>query len=232
MKNNSLKNNPLITPFITINHADIHLFSCYANNIERNDDMSFVGILQCTDGLLAFGDSRGSLMLSDNMVTEQKGRIIKKVFNADDYILVAYNCNSSPDYRHAFLEEWLDEHIPIANDYFELFNEMILSMQKNNVYNFYIGAKDAHGFFRQIVTVTKENASFGRKIYDASAILRCPSEYFDTWLDDLVKPVILDMTCDEMKRLLEDELTHRIHEADRRMHYSPVGQPLQFVILR
>lgn len=216
-----------MTPFITINLADIHLFSCYANN-----SMSFVGMLQCTDGLLAFGCSRSSLALSDNTITQQNGRMVKKVFRADDYILVTYNCNSSPDYRHAFLEEWLDEHMPLSSDYFDLFNEMMLSMQKGNVYNFYIGAKDAHGYFRQIVTVSSDNASFGRKIYDASSILRCPSEYFDIWLDDLVKPVILDMTCDEMKELLEDELTHRIHEADRRMHYNPVGLPLQFEIIK
>lgn len=205
-----------------------------AGQEERSDDsMSLVGILQCKDGLLAFGDSKSTITKSNGQLTEQLGRTVKKTFCGNSFILVTYGANESPDSEHSFLEEWIDGHIEQAASYDDLFERLSRAMatKENTAYCFIVGSSDASGFFRRDVTVRKSQTIYGIKQYDRCLIMRNGDERYFDWLDDTVMPVLLSMTADEMQAYLKPRLERAIIGNDEN-GYNTVGLPVTFVTLK
>ncbi|MBS7007439.1 hypothetical protein [Anaerostipes sp.] len=119
------------------------------------DGMSFVGMILCEDGIVAFGDSKSSKdgKLGTLRYDKERGDV-KKVLMESDYIFTTFGDNQFIDeyQRKINLEDWLITEMKKTIDFrhliFRLQEVLSLNSQNNcKNYHFLIGAKGQYGYF-------------------------------------------------------------------------------------
>ena len=213
--------------------------SCYNKSkriMEDMDGMSFVGMILCEDGIVAFGDSKSSkdAKLGNLRYDEERG-YVKKILMDSDYILTAFGDNQFLDEyeRKINLEDWLKSEMKRIMDYRHLvfrLQEVLSFNQQNDCknYHFLIGAKDQYGYFVQPALISNRTVTY-------RAMCRCVGVYsggvaFYYEKEHRLMPSIYE-TSFAVKGLSE-KIQALIDEADQFGVYNPVGGPIQVKVFQ
>lgn len=148
------------------------------SKILRKDgkNMSFVGIHNTNEGLIAFADSKVTLKYENGFMMEDKKRgLINKVFKNNQFIFVTYGNNElfSEKYK-TNIEDYIQEHLIDDMGYLEFFEEMNEKIQENPAnyhdgeYHFIIGSKDQNNHYYIVRCQIKQGSqiNYYDKTYD------------------------------------------------------------------
>lgn len=207
-----------------------------SNNAKKEDNkMSIVGMIKTKGGIVAFGDSKSSMLYDDIRMPYTYMPITKKVFASSRLIIVTWGSNEYiPDMSgNRPLEAAIDEIIQISespSDFAQKFKSFLFNKRadKNITYHFYIGWKDSEGDYciseyaisslRSDLIVLNYNDSFcwaGHDLFIASKIRCNPS-----WT--------LEQMCDVAKIFVESAI--KLAEAAEG-NVAPIGGPVQLETL-
>lgn len=134
---------------------------------ERKDmnDMSFVGIHNIREGIIAFADSKCTLLFENGRVIEDSNRKeIQKVFKNNQFVFVTYGNNElfSEEYK-TNMEDYICKNLLPDMDYESFFKKMDDDIQNNpgkynnGQYDFIIGTKNKNGKYYILKCTIKVN---------------------------------------------------------------------------
>lgn len=150
----------------------------YKSKSVRKDDknVSFVGLHNTNQGIIAFADSKATLKFENNVITEDKERgIIPKLFKNNKFIFVTYGSNEIFSEKNITkIEDYIFENLKMDMDYKSFFIKLNSDIQNdwddynNGEYNFIIGSKDENGKYYLVRCLIKrgEKISFYDKTYE------------------------------------------------------------------
>lgn len=215
-----------------------------AVKIKDDHDMSFVGIMELDDGMLAFGDTKG-----DGTRVQEKGRIVQRVFRYGDCLLVTHGINevsfgngiiSMEDY----INDCMQRGMPLHHVFEELKNSTILErIEKENAgkpddekqraeYWFITGQIINNKLVTDMVIVTRKIVSYIKKEENA----KCINNRIDVYADDF--PFFLAnlekdkcTSIDAVISRLQEWMIKETAKADEMLD-NAVGLPLQIEVLQ
>ena len=214
----------------------------YSEKKEGLDSMSLVGIFLFPNAVMAFGDSRSTLMDELGNMREEKGRIVQKVFRCNDIIITTFGCNTVMiDGRRTFMEDYLNDCIRQGISLFDIMEDLQKRLAINDegiCYEFIIaGIENGRTYYRYIV-VTKNDVSYKARQYYSRPweyVISGPEAYRQ-WFKGMIKECegnsFINYNPEDVKGIIEEKATEKIMEFENKCHYSPVGLPLQFEIIK
>lgn len=219
---------------------------------ERKDDcnMSFVGMIELDDGILAFGDSKGTRVFSDSTRVQEKGRIVQKVFRYGDELLVTHGLNEVSFgggiiRMEDYINECMYQGIPLSQTLYKLTESTILEgIEKENEgkpdderqraeYHFMTGRLDNKYIDIRLLTVTRENVftvlkkKNRREVFSLADVFKDDFESFVDYLEENGCTTI-DTFCPRFQEWMEKETA----KADEMLDYNSVGLPIQIEFLK
>lgn len=137
-------------------------------------DMSFVGIIVLENALLAFGDSRSTLVDGIGNRKIEERRKVQKVFKINERensVFVTHGINKIKTKEKTIvnLEDFLNKEIKEHKEMLEIINELSKSFEENREYyrenRLYltIGGKDNKGIFIRNVEISSEGVFVSHK---------------------------------------------------------------------
>lgn len=209
---------------------------------EGLDSMSLVGIFLFPDAVMAFGDSRGTLKDELGNMREEKDRTVQKVFGCNDIIITTFGCNTiMMDGKRTFMEDYINGCIKKDIAVFDIMEDLQKRLAINDegiVYEFIIaGIEDGRTYYRYIV-VSKNDVSYKARQYYGRPweyVISGPDAY-RLWFNGMIKECggnsFISYSPEDVKGVIEEKATEKIMEFENRCHYSPVGLPLRFEIIK
>lgn len=201
----------------------------YNKTIERNkNDMSFVGLLKCKEGIVAFGDSKSSLNDGNGTLYEEQGRITRKVFKNDKFIFVTfgsnkYIINNKEDNLENLLDRELLNGTSDAKSYFEnLYNKLgeTFKTWPKEIYRFIYGEKENNEYFLYSIIINNEGIIYEDILKTTNCIHNttpmCPSSI------KINQYVAINLLKDNARTLVETVITL----GNCFLEYNPVGSPI------
>ena len=217
---------------------------------KENHDMSFAGIMELDDGMLAFGDTKGMRVLADGTRQEEAGRAVQKVFRYKDCLLVTHGINevsfgngiiSMEDYINGCMQRG----IPLHHAFEGLKDSTILKQieeanegkpddeKQRAEYWFITGQVINEKFVTDMVIVTRKIVSYiAKEEYE-----KCINNRIDVYADDF--PFFLAnlekdkcTSIDAVIPRLQEWMAKETAKAGKMLEYHSVGLPLQIEILR
>lgn len=221
---------------------------------ERTDsDMSFTGLMLLNDGILAFGDTKGTRKLADGTLKQEEGRIVQKVFQYENKLLTTHGLNEI-SFGHGIIrmEDYINDctrrKVPLHDMIANLSESTILTQieEENRSKN----AKDR--IPAQYCFITSDGCNRIESIVvasdsiDQSTIIKKDTNNNDIQYiisrnpdyDDAFKAFVDELNCcgcrkiDDVKPRLQEWLETRIREMDKKLEYNSVGLPLQIEFLK
>ena len=200
-----------------------------SNNSEESN-MSIVGIIECQDGVLGFGDTKGTLLGKYHDI--ERGTI-RKIFITNDFMIATYGNNKVGTEN---IEDLIEKEI---NDRFSNDRKTIMENLKNKIidnsdldYNFIFYDKNQRQLFKHKIinkepTVSRE---YGHSFGGADDYIKLFNILFNhnfNYKKESGGRIRL-MTVAETKEKINDILTYFIKTLDDTIEYNPVGLPLIF----
>lgn len=203
---------------------------------ERKTTMSFVGLVLCEDGILGFGDSKGSKLdeMGNLQYAKERG-CLTKVFKNEHFILAASNHNQflTATNRWINLEDWMAKHIPQLPTQYELLTALLEDMRgniNNQQYNFQflIGAKNENGYYVQHAIIENnrlifESRNWNKDIYSSGHSFYCSRVNALSYTP---------FTVEAGQTNIPERIERLIRDADRYDSYNPVGLPIKTEIFQ
>lgn len=205
-------------------------------------DMSFVGIIVLENALLAFGDSRSTLVDGIGNRKIEEGRNVQKVFRINDdetCVFVTHGINKikTKNKNIVNLEDFLNQSIENNKTMTEIIEGLTCNFEKNRKYygdnSLYltIGGKDDEGIFIRNIEISFNGVFFShkeRRGYSISSI-----DVYTPWFKGKFSNEMMMMKNPEgIKKMIEEELESEIRRCDEEYFVNPVGLPLQFEIIK
>lgn len=210
-------------------------------NVSREGDnnIGFVGIRICGDGIVAWGDSKSSREDAfGNIWFDEKRGMIQKVFKNEKggYLFTTFGANTiEVETRNnaIYIEDWLQENVETHETPYQLIEDFANYVRYESCsikdYHFIIGSKDKCGLYVQGVEVKGESIIFSLKCYRLGASIRNNNVYGPIF-DGLICSD--DLTCSGFIERQEDWLNDWIKLMDSTCAYNPVGGPIRFETLK
>lgn len=198
------------------------------NNDDEVKDMSIVGIFKCSDGVLGFGDTKGTVNRKE--YDKERG-IIKKVFQNDYLILITYGNNKVGDEK---LEDILERIVVEENNEVgKTATHLQEYIEKRSLlnYNFAIYSKEENRFYEYTVGKIYSVVETRGFIYSGADLYRSFIKIFEDANFNYKREngIIRLLTVKELKEKLNRILTFLIKELDDTVEfYNPVGLPILF----
>ena len=198
------------------------------NNDDEIKDMSVVGIFKCSDGVLGFGDTKGTVNRKE--YDKERG-IIKKVFQNDYLILITYGNNKVGDEK---LEDILERIVVEENNEVgKTATHLQEYIEKRSLlnYNFAIYSKEENRFYEYTVGKIYSVVETQGFIYSGADLYRSFIKIFEDANFNYKREngIIRLLTVKELKEKLNRILTFLIKELDDTVEfYNPVGLPILF----
>lgn len=210
----------------------------------RKDEMSFTGMIVCTDGVLAFGDSRSTSI--DIFNTPQKlNDETEKVFSFDNFIMTASGRNVVELYRKEGCDKKRDSIMPLSEfvrkcknssrtpyDFIDIFIDEVI---QSGPYYFIFGVKNNGEYGIIAFEIINGNMNYHSKQKGLYANMHDTTAVYSREFDELIEKKKADgihIDADTTQKEIERLLTATIHYVDERYAYNVVGLPLQFTILK
>lgn len=216
--------------------------SCYntdkTEKRESGDNMSFVGMRVCSDGIVAWGDSKSSREdVFGNAYFDKKRGIIQKVFKNEKgkYLISTFGANTieaETKNNEIYMEDWLRENVEKHESVYQLIEDFTYYARYElhclSEYHFIIGCKDEHAYYVQGIDIKGESVIFSLKYYKLGAYLRTNNIY--GLIFDNMK-YASDLTCSDFAERQEKWLIGQIKTMDANCAYNPVGGPIRLETL-
>lgn len=204
---------------------------------ERNDnDMSFVGIIVMNDGLIAFGDSKGSLRDMNGKLYEDMSRQVQKVFWYGKKILVTHGINQIKlhDDRMYNLEDYINDCIEkemSVDDMLEGIQKSRSVMCDGCIYQFMTGEISHGRKITEDIKVTKENIICNKAVHyekDNPYYLYSNVAPYSEGVSRLMEKFKNNgiYTVDEAEVRFRAWLEARIKAEEMESEYTSVGMPI------
>lgn len=210
----------------------------------RKNEMSFTGMIVCTDGVLAFGDSRSTSI--DIFNTPQKlNDETEKVFSFDDFIMTASGRNVVELCRKEDGDKEEDTTILLSEfvrkcrnrcrtpyDFIDIFMDEVV---QSGPYYFIFGIKSNNKYDIIAFEIINGNINYHSKQKELYANMHDTTAVYSREFDELIEKKKADgihMDADTARNEIKRLLTAAIHYVDERYAYNVVGLPLQFAILK
>lgn len=222
---------------------------------ERNDDdMSFVGMMILDDGVLAFGDTKGTRKFADGSMRCEEGRIVQKVFMYDGILLMTHGLNEVSFGNGVIrIEDYINDCMSRKVNIYDMMENLRKSVilkqieEENKKKTREEDKTPAQYWF----TYSKDGASLEsfvvsrKKIISASIMTKEENidnipyitsrnpDYENSFRDFVDK--LNSCGCrkiDNVKPRLQEWLETRIQEMDKKLEYHSVGLPLQIEFLK
>ncbi len=202
------------------------------------NEMSFTGMIVCTDGILAFGDSRSTSI--DIFNTPQKlNDDTKKVFSFNDFIMTESGRNVVELYGEEnstiplakFVKE-RKERCRTPYDFIDIFMDEVI---QSGPYYFTFGIKSNDEYGVIVFEIINGSIAYHAKKKGLYANAHDTTAVYSREFDELVEKNKADgirINTDTAKKEIESLLTATIHFVDERYAYNVVGLPLQFAVLK
>lgn len=214
-------------------------YNYYKEDKENGENMSFVGMRICKDGIVAWGDSKGTIQDKfGNMYLDENRGYIRKVFknSKDKYLIATFGNNSLPSEifnKIEHIEEWFSINIKeCENPYslLDIFSYYIWHIFSNDMeYHFFIGYKDKFGYYIQEVSVMSKGIFFYRKLYGGGNYLMNNIQAYASSYNS--QSFFSELSCSEFMEKFNDWLLLEIESNDKTCIYNPVGGPIRFETL-
>lgn len=216
-----------------------HYNNYYKEKKENGENMSFVGMRICKDGIVAWGDSKSSIIDTFGNMSLEKGRgEIRKVFknNENKYLIATHEKNTlfyKSFSKTEFMEDWLFDHVDKAKTPYELIDDFAYNLQRDcnsqMLYSFIIGSYDKHGYFIQGVDISGNGINFSNKVYLEGGFMRNNIQGYSASFDAQV--FYSGLTCSEFMEKFNNWLLSEIEANNKNCIYNPVGGPIRFETL-
>ena len=126
--------------------------SIYESEKKDCSNMSFVGMHNTKEGIIAFADSKATIQYNNGFETEDTKRgKINKVFKNDKFICVTHGNNELFSSKNKInIEEYFHKELPKNENYeaffINLYTKLFIDTPEYNdgIYNFIIGSKDCN----------------------------------------------------------------------------------------
>lgn len=209
-------------------------------NNEREYYMSFVGIIKCQDGLVAFGDSKSTSNRNDpfgGIRKDPNKDRVQKVFSNDDFLLCTFGVNTITNMgKTIYIEDWIRQNIKICKTPIEFSNKFSSYIRDNSdaeaegdlCYQFFFSGFDEkkRAYFQE-ATITRKNLTMNFLDYGFD-VLRNTIQEYTPWLDHRIWSISTsEKTVQNISKIIEEELSRKIEELDKICSYNPVGGPIQ-----
>lgn len=207
---------------------------------ERKDmsDVSFVGIYNINNGLIAFADSKATLNFSDGHKEKDRKRgEISKIFKNDRFIFVTHGNNTIfPSYREKNIEDWINANLKKKDEIQTFFDRFFKTVKADKathhdgIYKFYVGSKDSQGYFTQMIDIncSKEEIIISNKDYDKKRIIGGAEKYVNLFLT--YTKLYYDKPITDMMQDVRIQVESIIDIFDTQADYNSVGKPVQIEI--
>lgn len=216
---------------------------CYNTNKEgtreSGENMSFVGMRICKDGIVAWGDSKGTIQDEfGNMYLDKNREDIRKVFKnkKEKYLIATFGNNTLPSdwvNKVEHMEDWLTHNVnKCENPYILLddFSNYIWHVLENKMeYNFFICHKDKRGYYIQEATVMSNGIFLNRKIYGGGNYLINNIQVYASSYNS--QSFFSELSCSEFIEKFNNWLLSEIEVNNKNCIYNPVGGPIRFETL-
>ena len=221
-----------------------------ATKRKDNHDMSFVGIMELDDGMLAFGDTKETRVLADGTRQQEAGRVVQKVFRYGDCLLVTHGINevsfgNGIIRMEDYINGRMQRGIPLHHVFEGLKDSTILKqIEEDNEgkpdderqraeYWFITGQIINNKLVTDMVIVTRKIVSYiAKEEYE-----KCINNRIDVYADDFPfflanlekdKCTSIDAVIPRLQEWMEKETA----KADEMLEYHSVGLPLQIETMR
>lgn len=203
-------------------------------NIQRKDmsNMSFVGIHNTNAGLIAFADSRATLLLENGQKTEDSNRSpMQKIFKNRHFICVNYGNNELFSVRNKQrMEDFIKNNLEelTYKQFFQILYSRLLADEpeyNDGYYRFIIGSKDMDGYFVRAlkIDILHKKLHYSKKEYRKQAYYAGDERYVRMY--DLVKKYN-DIPTEKYREHIKKQIEHMISIWDYEYEYNTVGLPV------
>lgn len=204
--------------------------------LTRKDEsnMSFVGMAICSDGIVAFGDSKSTKMRNEEYREDFYRGHISKVFKHQSFVLSTWGNNEIivNNYKIEYIEDVIEMLLIQADNhtsFLELFKQYLLESKCILEYSFLIGYfADNHYHVEEY----KVNAFFVMSLnhmHHNDYRIAGDSRYFERFRA-IDYPD--NINCEQYKELILTELPRIIHSFDDELSYNTVGLPIHTQIFQ
>lgn len=213
--------------FGTPNSLDIVLSDSYNEEKDwKDNNMSFVGLQldQINGKVIAFADSKATMLLRGNLVQDEKRIPLQKIFFNDDLLLVTYGQNEYVDeYGQIIrLEELLSKNMSQLRIVFSTLMESYSSVQGSGSTHFLYVEKNSYVLHYVVV----EPFSISHKKINVANDVRTVCGGDDLCLKIFEKN-------EDRNSYIANQIRKKIEAIidflDEQSSYNPVGKPVQIV---
>ena len=198
------------------------------------DNMSFVGIFNTMNGLIAFGDCKATRIFNDgHLEKDTKRGTIQKVFKNNKFIVVTYGNNELFSLsRLQNMEDYFSEHLTPDILYDDFFRELSfkLSYDKpehhSGIYHFIVGAKDTDDRYyicQVIIDAKSGKLEISEKDFQKHCVYAGNDKYVKLF-DNI--PTYFDEPIDANCKRIKCQIEKMVEIFDEDPHYNPVGLPI------
>lgn len=201
-------------------------------------NMSFVGIHNTNEGLIAFADSKATRKFNDGHCEEdiKRGKI-RKVFKNNKFICVTHGNNelfssknkmNIEDYFNIYLKE---EHYV---DFFRrLFTDLLKDSPEYNdgIYNFIIGSKDSQGFYILDLTIDVNNNKINYSEPDYKKKVYYAGDKRYVLMYDIIQKYT-NLPIKEYSQTIVRQVNLMVNLFNTEEKYNPVGLPINSEIFQ
>lgn len=215
-----------------------------------NHDMSFVGIMELDDGILAFGDTKETRLLADGTRQQEAGRVVQKVFRYRDCLLVTHGINevsfgNGIIRMEDYINGCMQRGIPLHHVFERLKDSTVLKQieednegkpddEKQRAEYWFITGQVINGkLVTDMVIVTRKIVSYIKK----EEYEKCINNRIDVYADDFPS-FLANLEKDKCTSIdaviprLQEWMTKETTKADKMLDYHSVSLPLQIEFLR
>ena len=194
----------------------------------EDNSMSFVGMFAVEDGVVAFGDTRSTIVNPFGMRCEEKGRVAKKIFCGKDFLLTTWKANryfsrfDKEETIEDFVEKNIEEVSPL--ELLSLFVKEIAANNKNleREFCFGIGYKLQEKYIVQEAIVKQNILSF----FPVKEMIWVGTGFYIEQIFQLNSPQ-KENAFEEMKNNVQTIMK----KANTFNGYNPAGSPFYFGML-
>lgn len=190
--------------------------------------MSFVGLIRCRNGILAFSDSKTSRRDTQGRLFEDIERgYVPKIFINSQCVFVTCGSNelaSKSEYLETFIKENLKEKS--FDEFLNGFVDKIRqeSMQIEREYLFLVGKKDS-AYFEAVKVICHQGKILVQKEKLKDPVCFGGNSFYIEIFDNL--KFNLENSIEQISALMKQTYPHMIALGDLFLSYNPVGGPLQ-----
>lgn len=195
------------------------------------DKVSFVGMHNTREGIIAFADSKASREYKGEFIEDTERGRIQKVFKNDKFIFV-YHGNNELFKERMKIEDYIISNLGSFN-YFDFFNSLLIRLKmsppyyNDGIYNFIIGCKDANGLYfirKVIVDINKNQVQYGDIVYEHRVIYGGDERYRALY-DSL--PKYNDAPIIDYAKRIQKQIESMVDIFEQDYRYNSVGNPIK-----